>query len=112
MHAPSPRRAHDPYLVRPLPIPKRNAPMNVSPRLVASWKAVLQLSNVRDTESAVLLLGEESHPAHVAAARYALAVLGTRALSLQLGEPPARGVAGESTAYYGPTALSGNQPAI
>src|SRR5690606_24543697 len=49
---------------------------------------------------------------HVASARMAVTMLGARGMTLQLGEAPVVRVAGESTAYYAPTALTGNQPAM
>ena len=86
--------------------------MSVSAHLLDAWRHLLALSRLAPTESVVILLGEESSPAHLAAARLALAQIGARYLSLQLGETVRRAVAGESTAYFGPTALAGNRAAI
>jgi 2,5-dihydroxypyridine 5,6-dioxygenase len=86
--------------------------MNLSPRLVAAWKQVLDLSKVNQSETVAILIGDESQPLHIAAARFALAEIGARTLTLQLGETPPGRLAGESAAYYGPTALSGNRAAI
>jgi 2,5-dihydroxypyridine 5,6-dioxygenase len=80
--------------------------------LLNAWQHVLTLSKVNGNETVVILAGEETHPDHVAAARMASSLLGARSLIVQLGEPPNARVAGESTAYYGPTALTGNTPAI
>jgi 2,5-dihydroxypyridine 5,6-dioxygenase len=86
--------------------------MNLSPRLVAAWKHVLDLCKVNESETVLILIGDESHPLHIAAARYALSQIGAQFLTVQLGETPPGRLAGESAAYYGPTALSGNQAAI
>lgn len=80
--------------------------------LLDAWKHLLGLCRLKESESAVILLGDESHPDHVAAARMALAMSGARTLSMQLGEAPRQRMAGESTAFYAPTALTGNRVAI
>ena len=86
--------------------------MALSLALLESWKHLLKLCRLKEGESVVVLIGEESHADHVAAARLALTMGGARALSLQLGEAPVQRMAGESTAYYAPTALTGNRAAI
>ena len=86
--------------------------MALSLALLDAWKHLLDLCRLEGSESVVMLLGDESHPDHVAAARMALAMSGARSLSLQLGEATAQRIAGESTAYYAPTALTGNRVAI
>jgi 2,5-dihydroxypyridine 5,6-dioxygenase len=80
--------------------------------LLNAWQHVLTLSKVSGDETVVILAGEETNPDHIAAARMALSLLGARSLTVQLGEPPNARVAGETTAYYGPTALTGNLPAV
>jgi 2,5-dihydroxypyridine 5,6-dioxygenase len=86
--------------------------MAVNNALLQAWTTLLTLCRLTPGESVVLLLGEESHPDHVACARLAVTQLGARGMSLQLGEAPTTRMAGESTAYYAPTALTGNLPAI
>ncbi len=86
--------------------------MAISNALLESWKTLLNLCRLTPQENVVLLLGEESHPDHVACARLAITQLGARGMSLQLGEAPITRMAGESTAYYAPTALTGNLPAM
>jgi 2,5-dihydroxypyridine 5,6-dioxygenase len=85
--------------------------VNLSPKFVAAWRHVLDLCKVSPSETVVLLVGDESQPQHIAGARFALAQIGARYMTLQLGEAPAARVAGESAAYYGPTALAGNRAA-
>jgi 2,5-dihydroxypyridine 5,6-dioxygenase len=86
--------------------------MALSLALLTAWENLLKLCKVSDRESVVILLGDESHPDHVASAGLALTRLGARSLSIRLGEAPATRMAGESTAFYAPTALTGNIPAI
>ena len=83
--------------------------MNV--KLLTAWQQVLKSCKVREGESLVFLLAEHSHPEHVEASRAAASMLGARVLSLQLGETTMR-AAGETTAYIGPTSLTGNKPAV
>jgi 2,5-dihydroxypyridine 5,6-dioxygenase len=82
--------------------------MSCTPALVDAWRRLLALCRLQSEESVVILVGEESNPDHLAAARLVLAQQGCRYLSMQLGEAPARAVAGEGTAYAGPTAVAGN----
>ena len=86
--------------------------MTFGPRLVDAWRHLLTLSRLSSSESVIVLVGEDGSPDHLGAARFAVASIGARYLTLQLGEAPAKNVAGDSTAYYGPTALSGNAPAL
>ena len=87
--------------------------MIVSVKLLNAWKQVLELCNVKAGENIVFLLAEHSHPEHVAASRTAATLLGARSTSLELGEGVASGrMAGESTAYLGPTSLTGNRVAL
>jgi 2,5-dihydroxypyridine 5,6-dioxygenase len=86
--------------------------MTLSMKLLTAWQHVLKDCNVKSSESLVFLLGEISHPDHVAASRAAATLLGARTLTLELGETPIVTMAGETTAHRGPTALSGNGPAI
>ncbi|MGD9944768.1 MAG: 2,5-dihydroxypyridine 5,6-dioxygenase [Burkholderiaceae bacterium] len=80
--------------------------------LLNAWRKLLELCKVNDDEFVVVLLGEASHPDHVDAAELALAMTGSRSMSVRLGQAVGRKMAGESTAYYAPTALTGNLPAI
>ena len=75
--------------------------MNV--KLLTAWQQVLQSCKVKQGESLVFLIAEHSHPEHIEASRAAASTLGARVLSLQLGE---------TTAYTGPTSLTGNLPAV
>lgn len=81
-------------------------------RLIETWRNVLGLCRVDPADTVVILLGEAAHPDNVAAARLAVSGLGARLLTIELGEAPQARIAGESTAYYGPTALTGNRAAI
>lgn len=83
--------------------------MQPSPRLISAWKTLLELSNLQPTEGVIILVGEITDPSHLSAARYALSQLGATWLTMQLGEAQHTAIAGESTAYHGPTALSGNR---
>jgi 2,5-dihydroxypyridine 5,6-dioxygenase len=85
--------------------------MTVSPLLISGWREVLKLSRVTAEEEVVQLLGPESAPAHVEASRLAVASLGARLVTVSLGEGQPK-LGGDSTAYYGPTALNGNRAAI
>ncbi|MDB5797469.1 MAG: nicX [Paucimonas sp.] len=80
--------------------------------LLNAWKQLLTLCKLSPQESVVILVGDESHPDHVASAKMAVTELGARGMTLQLGEAPQVRMAGESTAYYAPTALTGNLPAL
>ncbi|MGV3653264.1 MAG: 2,5-dihydroxypyridine 5,6-dioxygenase [Noviherbaspirillum sp.] len=86
--------------------------MALTVALLNAWENLLTLCKLAKGESVVILLGDETHPDHAAAAGMALTRLGARALSMKLGEAPVAQMAGESTAYYAPTALTGNLPAI
>jgi len=87
--------------------------MPFSVRLLDAWKQVLERCKVKPGENLVFLLAEHSHPEHVAASRAAATLLGARVLSLELGEGSSAGrMAGETTAYLGPTSLTGNRAAV
>jgi 2,5-dihydroxypyridine 5,6-dioxygenase len=85
--------------------------MAITAAFLDAWKNVLDLSRVSAAESTVILIGAETHPDHVEAARLSLALLGARVLTMQLGERP-RTLSGTGQGIYGPTALTGNQAAI
>ncbi len=85
--------------------------MALTAAFLDSWKNVLDLSRVTAAESAVVLIGPESHPDHVEGARLSLALRGTRFLTMQLGERP-RTLSGTGQGIYGPTALTGNEAAL
>jgi 2,5-dihydroxypyridine 5,6-dioxygenase len=86
--------------------------VNLSPKLVTAWQHLLGLCKVKNSETVLILVGEETNALHLAAARYAVSQLSAKLLTVELGEAPTGRLAGESTAWYGPTALSGNQPAL
>src|SRR4051812_24505337 len=85
------------------------SPMNV--KLLTAWQQVLGACKVKQGEMLVFLVAEHSHPEHVEAGRAAASLLGARLMSLQLGETTMR-AAGETTAYIGPTSLTGNKAAV
>lgn len=86
--------------------------MAVGLRLVEVWKDVLARCGVASGSSVAVLIGEISHPDNIAAARLAVQGLGARLLVLELGEAITTKMGGDSTAYFGPTALTGNRPAV
>jgi len=79
--------------------------------LVEGWRHLLDLCQVREDESVVLLHGDASYPEHVAAAKLELARIGAPTVMLQLGESARRPKSGKLIAL-GPTALAGNKAAI
>jgi len=81
---------------------------NLDPQLLDGWRHLLTLCALHAGESVLVLLGDESHPAHVAAVRHVVGEVGAPLMLVQLGAAAPRRVAGESTAWYGPTALSSN----
>jgi hypothetical protein len=82
-------------------------PLAATIKLLEAWKHVLGLCRVKSGENVVFLLAGHSHADHVHAGRTAATLLGARVLSLELGEGiAATRMAGETTAYLGPTALS------
>jgi len=86
--------------------------MTLTMGLLQAWEHLLKLSRVNDKESVAILVSDDSHPDHIAAASMALNRLGARYMSIKLGEMPSVKMGGESTAFYAPTALTGNIPAI
>ncbi|HVZ43550.1 MAG TPA: 2,5-dihydroxypyridine 5,6-dioxygenase [Ramlibacter sp.] len=88
--------------------------MSLTMKLLDAWKRVLGLSRLESGESVVVLVAEHSHPDHVAAAKAAATLLGTRSVVLELGESSAAALrmAGETTGVTGVTALTGNTAAI
>lgn len=86
--------------------------MTLQPKFLDAWTRLLELCRLEATETALILIGDESNPAHVAAARHAVAQRGARFLVVQLGDTSMHKIAGDSTAAYGPTALSGNTAAL
>ena len=85
--------------------------MSLTNSLLDGWKHLLRLCQVHAQECAVLLVGDHSHPDHVAAARLALAQMGVNHSILQLGEKLVPRREGQPVAL-GPTALAGNAPAV
>ncbi|MDR5821558.1 2,5-dihydroxypyridine 5,6-dioxygenase [Caballeronia sp. LZ043] len=86
--------------------------MSLSTRLVDAWTQLFALCKLQSEESVLILIGDITDPEHHAAARFALARLGNPMMSVELGASVAVKVGGDSTAHYGPTALSGNRLAI
>jgi 2,5-dihydroxypyridine 5,6-dioxygenase len=87
--------------------------MSLSVKLLNAWKQVLELCNLSRGENVVLLVAEHSHPDHVTASRAAATFLGARITCIELGEGIGTGrMAGETTAYLGPTSLTGNRAAL
>lgn len=84
----------------------------MSLKLLEAWRQTLELSKLVPGEAVVLLLGPSADPLSVAAAKLTAGQIGARTLTIELGEAPSVRVAGESTAYIGPTALTGNRPAV
>jgi len=83
--------------------------MNV--KLLTAWQQVLTACKVKPGEALVFLVAEHSHPDHISAGRAAATTLGARVLMIELGEATLR-AGGETTAYIGPTSLTGNLPAV
>jgi len=81
-------------------------------KLLEAWRQTLALSRLAPGETAVILAGPIADPANLAAAKLAAGEAGARTLAIELGEAPTIRLAGESTAHYGPTALTGNRAAI
>jgi len=79
--------------------------------LVDGWRHLLDLCKVHSAESVIMLVGESSHPDHVAAAKMALTMIGAPTAMLQLGEARRPRNDGQLIAL-GPTALAGNRAAI
>lgn len=85
-----------------------------SASLVPMWREVLELSNVKQGETVVVLTGEKSNPLYIDAATNAALDLGAKVFRLDL--PPVRragrGVGSDPNAYLGATALTGNRAAV
>ncbi|MSP67714.1 MAG: 2,5-dihydroxypyridine 5,6-dioxygenase [Alphaproteobacteria bacterium] len=80
---------------------------------IAMWEQVLRLCRLRVGEAVVLLVGPDSLPENARAAGDAVLAVGARLARLELGQgAPPKAVASERTAYFGPTALTGNLPAV
>lgn len=85
--------------------------MTFNVKLLTAWQQVLEGCKLKPGESVVFLLAAHAHPDHVAAGRAAASMLGARVTSIELGETTVR-AAGETTAYIGPTSLTGNVAAV
>lgn len=83
----------------------------ISARYLDAWKHTLTLSKLRRGELVCVLVGDAAHPATIDAAVLSASMLGATVFKMELGEANAK-LAGESTAYQGPTALSGNRAAV
>jgi 2,5-dihydroxypyridine 5,6-dioxygenase len=83
-------------------------------QLIPLWREVLQLSNVKQGESLVVLTGQSSNPLYIDAATNAALDLGAKVFRLDL--PPVRrsgaGVGGDPNAYLGTTPLTNNRVAV
>lgn len=86
--------------------------MTLGLKLIDAWQDVLSRCGVDRDRSVVVLVGSISHPDNIAAARLAAQSIGAHVVTMELGEAPTVRIGGESTAYVGPTALSGNRPAV
>lgn len=86
--------------------------MSLSPQLIDAWQRLLALCKVDASQTVLLLVGPESAPEHIDAACQALAMIGATHLTLKPGAAARKGMAGDTTAYYGPTAVAGNRLAI
>lgn len=83
----------------------------MSAQYLNAWKHTLALSKLKHGELACILVGQASHPMTVEAASLSASMLGATVFKMELGESSTK-MAGESTAYQGPTALSGNRAAV
>lgn len=79
----------------------------MSAQYLDAWTHTLTLSNIRRGELVCILVGDGSQSATAEAASLAASMLGAIVFKMELGESNSK-MAGESTAYQGPTALSGN----
>lgn len=87
--------------------------MHADPGQIAMWREVLRLCDLDDSETVVVLVGEDSDPRNAAAASATVLGLGCRMVRLELGRnAPAKAMGGERAANWGPTALTGNRAAI
>jgi len=84
----------------------------VQKSLIDAWSRLLGLCKLKQGETVAILVGEITHPDHLAAAKLALAMGGHIYYVMELGEPPSLRLAGDSTAAYEPTALASNRVAI
>jgi len=83
----------------------------MSVQYLDAWKHTLTLSKLEPGELVCILVSEASHPMTVDAASLSASMLGATVFKMELGESTAK-MAGESTAYQGPTALSRNRAAV
>jgi 2,5-dihydroxypyridine 5,6-dioxygenase len=83
-------------------------------QLVPLWREVLQLSNVKQGESVVVLTGQNSNPLYIDASTNAALDLGAKVFRLDL--PPVRragrGIGSDPNVSLGATALTGNRAAV
>lgn len=79
--------------------------------LLLAWRNLLKHCRLNDQESVIILTGAHTDPVHLQSARLAVNMVGSHVAVLELGDPPVTRMAGDSTAYYAPTALTGNRPA-
>ena len=84
----------------------------MTPQLVDTWRRLLELSRVTPQETVLILVGAHSPQEHLEAARFAITQIGATQLTVAPGEQAGKAVAGESTAYYGPSAVAHNRVAI
>ena len=86
--------------------------MALGTKLLNAWEHVLGRCGVGRGHSVVILIGAIANPDNVVAARLAAERIGARVLMMELGEPPLLAMAGDTSAYLGPTGLQGNRPAV
>ncbi len=86
--------------------------MAFSLKLINAWEHVLHRCGVERGSAVAILTGSITHPDNAAAARLAAEKAGARIVMLEVGEAPVAAMAGESTAYLGPSGLRGNRPAV
>src|SRR5690606_23928515 len=84
----------------------------VKKKLIDAWLHLLELSKLKKGETVAVLIGDITHPEHLAAVKMALTMAGHVYFVMELGEAPSMGLAGDSTAAYVPTALASNPVAI
>ncbi|MCQ9617703.1 2,5-dihydroxypyridine 5,6-dioxygenase [Paenalcaligenes niemegkensis] len=84
----------------------------VKKSLFDAWAHLLNLSKLKKGETVAILVGDITHPEHLAAVKSVLTMQGHVYYVMELGEAPSMGLAGDSTAAYAPTALASNPVAI
>jgi len=86
--------------------------LTIGTQLIHAWRSTLELCRIRPDESVVLLTGPHAHPDNELASQLAVEQLGATLVTMKLNERSRPNMAAESTAHLGPTALTGNRPAM